>query len=480
MLKNGIYNLVSGFIRAGLAFIAVPILISLMGLQEYGVWALVSSILGALLLAEAGLSVSTTTFVSEDLARQNKKSLSETLGVILVSVLVLATLAAFLLWLGAESIVTLFPKLNAIQKQTIIHSLHIGAVGLWAQLIQLVLIGVEQSYQCYALVNLLKTTQWIFLTLGWFAIAWSGGRTLALAQWQSLSMLLGMLTHSYIVIGLTQRQVFQLAFNRQRAIEILRYTAPTWAGIMGGTLFTRIDRLVVGSLLGSSLLGIYSAMIDFTSAINFFSAQSIQPLLPSVSFLLAETPTSNRVKLIDTTRQAVRLNAYIATCCGGVMLVFTPQILSNFLHAASNSKDVLVFQLLVIIVTLYSLNATGYFLLFSIKRVLEHASIQIASGLISLTLIFWGASHFKLFGAILGNVGFLISLLFPILAFKYLGFSPRLFVTWIWMPMTSFLGIGLMVIFSLDKILVIFWLSVHVISCLTQLGHHYLLVKIAK
>jgi O-antigen/teichoic acid export membrane protein len=293
----------------------------------------------------------------------------------------------------------------------------------------------------------------------------------ALAQWQTLVTLLSLAANFWFVYRLTHGGVFKIGFNQQRGLEIVRYSTATWAATLGGMLFTKGDRLVVGSLLGSSSLAIYSAMVDFTSAINFFSAQPIQPLLPSVSYLLADPDSANKLKLQKVIRQAVQLNAYVGSSFGSILIIFTPEILTKFLPGAINRSNTLAFQLLTIIVTIYALNASGYFLLYSINRVVESACVQIAAGIISLTLIFLGTTHFNLFGAILGNVGYIVTLLFPILALRYLGFPACLFWSWIWMPLVSFLGIAFISILSLNMKITIFAVSLHIIFCCLDFIH---------
>lgn len=68
MIKNGFYNVVGAVIRIGLTLLTIPLIIRLIGVEEYGLWTLVSTMIGIVGLAEAGLAVSTTVFLSRDLA----------------------------------------------------------------------------------------------------------------------------------------------------------------------------------------------------------------------------------------------------------------------------------------------------------------------------------------------------------------------------------------------------------------------------
>lgn len=96
--KNGYYNAVGGIIRIGLAILTIPLLILLIGVGEYGLWTLVSSVIAIVTLAEAGLATSTTVFVSQDLGKEDVDGLSQTLTVTVGAMLTLATFAAISLF----------------------------------------------------------------------------------------------------------------------------------------------------------------------------------------------------------------------------------------------------------------------------------------------------------------------------------------------------------------------------------------------
>jgi O-antigen/teichoic acid export membrane protein len=156
MVKNGIYNTLGALIRAITGLATTPILSRLMGLEEYGVWALISSILAFLSVVESGLSNTITVFLSKDLNDQDDLKVSQDITICLGLMLVLAVLASSFLYLTAESVITLFPRLNLAQKENTTLALQIGSFAILFQLLQQVFIGVEQAYQEYRLLSFLN------------------------------------------------------------------------------------------------------------------------------------------------------------------------------------------------------------------------------------------------------------------------------------------------------------------------------------
>lgn len=289
MLKNGFYNVIAGILRLGITLATIPILIRLIGLKEYGLWSLVYAIIGVVALAEAGLSMATTVFVSRDLARSDTESLSETLTVTVSTMLLLATLAASALCIKAQAIASIFPALEDAQRQQLIQSMGSVAVLVWVRLVQQTLVGIEQAYQRYDWLNALNTIQVLISTLGMFGVVWLGGRTVALVEWQAVVAVLGLFIHIWIIYHLIHPLKLRLIWSPQKGFLIAKYSLLTWLSTLGGTIFSRGDRLIVGAILGSTSLGLYAAITDITNSINLISALPVQPIIPTLSRLIASS-----------------------------------------------------------------------------------------------------------------------------------------------------------------------------------------------
>jgi O-antigen/teichoic acid export membrane protein len=223
LLKNGIYNAITGLVRAGLVLVTIPILTRLLGIQDYGLWSLVSAVLEIVVLSGNGISVSTTVFTAKDLAQQNvDKSLSETLTVIGGAILFLATISAIGIFLGARSIVNFFPNLDFTQVKTFTYALQISALVVWSRLLQQVFIGIEQGYQQYGYLNLLNTIQAIALNIGMLVIAANGGRIIELIGWQAAIYVSILIGHAVLVKKLLASICLKFSSQSHQLISMYR------------------------------------------------------------------------------------------------------------------------------------------------------------------------------------------------------------------------------------------------------------------
>jgi len=432
----------AGAVRVGLALLTIPLLIRLMGVNEYGLWTLASAIVGLVALAEAGLSTATTVFVSQDLAKQDAEELSQTLTITSGAMLILATLSVTALWVNAEVIVNLFPKLEPMQRVTISQALQLGGIVVWARLLQQILVGIEQAYQQYGLLNLLNTLQWILMSLGFFAVAWGGGRTVNLMQWQAIATSVGLVSHSWVVWTLLQRSNLHLAWTQKKGIAVLKYSLMTWLTSLGGAFFLRGDRVIVGALLGSNALGVYAAITDVTGAINFFSALPVQPLLPTLSNFIAN-PKNDRKELQQQIKQAIEVSVLIALVMGTTLFTLAPLIMHMMISTSVKTEEILAFRIATTIYALYSINVVGYYVLFAVNEVKKSMVIHLFSGTFSLLLVSVGASNFSLIGAVAGNIGFLGTWLLIIFGMKSLSIRGSIWFKWLSFPLGCFLSFTL-------------------------------------
>jgi O-antigen/teichoic acid export membrane protein len=456
MLKNGLYNIIGAVIRVGITFLTIPVIIRLMGVEEYGLWTLVSTVIGIVGLAEGGLSISTTVFLSRDLANEDVKGISQTLTVIFCGMLILATMAAMGLWLGADSLLMFFPKIESGQRTQALQALQIGGLVVWTRLLQQVFVGMEQAYQCYGVMNLFNTLQICFTNVMMMLVAWQGGDITKLMLCHAIASFGGLLGHSCVGCSLVWNLKLRPTWDSKKFISVASYSSMTWLTTLGSALFSQCDRLIVGGILGTKILGVYAAITNITGQINSFSALPIQPLLPKLSNLFTKGE-SNVIALHKQLKQALQVNSLVALGLGGGLMTLTPLIMNIIIPNSKQNEYNSLFQIAIIIYSLYSINAVGYYVLFSIDAVNLSLKIQLFSGIISLSLIAVFAYYFGLFGAIIGNSGYLCVWFLNISAMKKLKIPVKIWVNWVLLFLLWFLAIVLINIYILVNTKILTW-----------------------
>jgi O-antigen/teichoic acid export membrane protein len=430
MIKNSSYNVIGSVLRTGLNLLIIPAIIHLLGIEEYGLLTLVSTVIGIVSLAEAGLTVSTTVFLSQDLANHDSEAISQTLTVTIVIMFLIASLAALALYINAGLLVGFFPTLEQAQRSIAIQSFQIGGVILWARLLQQIPAGIEQAYQQYGVVNILSTFQSIFLNLGMLIIAWKGGQTLPLIQWQALISVIMLLVHTSVSCFFLRHIELRFNLNKEKGLKIVSYSLMTWLTTVGSALFSQGDRLIVGNVLGTKLLGVYAAITSVAMQINILLGTALQPMLPRLSSMGADRASDSFIALRQQIKSAFQANVVVSLGLGCGLLLTAPLIMRFILPVEITKEYLISFYAAIVIYLLYCINTVGYYVLLSFD-VVRLAFIVLGSGLLSLLLIFWGATVGGLFGAVLGNIGFFGSFLCTFMAMKNLSVPVKEWIAWI-------------------------------------------------
>ncbi len=434
LLKNGLCNTLAGVIRIAIGLLTIPVLIRTLGIEEYGLWTLTMTTISIVSLAEAGLSLTTTMFVSQDLERNDVEGLSQTLTITVGAMLALSSIVGLCLWGFAPLIVASFTKLQLSQQIITVRALQLGSVVVWARLLQQLMVGIEQAYQRYDLSNLVNTLQSFALNLGMLAVAISGGKTVELMQWQIWIVSIALVAHCCLSWFLLRGFGVGWRWSKSRGLEILRYSLTIWLSAIGGVLFSQIDRVIVGAVLGTSQLGIYAAVTNITNQINILSSLPVQPMIPALSAIAARAEY-DRVEVEERVKQAFLVNSLFALGIGNVLLIVAPFLLELVLGYPPSVDLVIGFRVAILAYSLFSLNAVGCYLCISLNAAWICTIIQLLSGMVTLVLIGVGANQFGLLGAMLGNLGFIMTWLMNIYGCKLLQIQNYRWLQWSIVPL---------------------------------------------
>jgi O-antigen/teichoic acid export membrane protein len=429
LLRNGIYNVGGQTVRGIVGLLTIPFLIRFLGMREYGVWSLAYAVFALMTMSEAGISVAATVFLSKDLAKEDPHEVSRTLTFVLISALLLSATLGFFLWIAAPLLVRPLAAFGISERANAGRALQLAGFAVWAFILQRTLVGIEQAFDRYAAINVLELCQSLIANVGLLVVAWFGGRTVDLMKSQVLAYALLLGAHCCVVFPILRNKGLSLKWSGDKARRIFRYNLATWTATLGTAAFGQCDRLIVGGVLGAPALGVYSAITNMTSKINSFSGAAVQPLVPSLSRDPVPCPSMEA-----RIRQAVQLNALIAFESGIVLYVLAAWVMNVMAPGAAAARDILGLQIATVIYVLYSINAVGYYTLFSVGEARTNAVVVLLSGVVSLALILLGARQFGLIGALAGNAGYLGTLWLIVVGLRRTGIALGRYLAWMAFP----------------------------------------------
>ena len=135
--------------------------------------------------------------------------------------------------------------------------------------------------------------------------------------------------------------------------------------------------------------------------------------------------------MLEQIKKLLLLSTLIVFGLGGTLLTLTNILITLVLPAANSASTFTAFRVAVFIYTLYSVNAVGYYILIGTGAVRLCTTIQFISAGFSLILIAIGGVTAGLVGCVIGNAGYLGTLLMLSLSMEKIGVSYMQWIKWL-------------------------------------------------
>jgi O-antigen/teichoic acid export membrane protein len=416
--RNSVVNALGAGARLLIALAAQPLLVRLLGLEQYGVWVILLALLNIGTLAECGLSTALTTFLAAARARDDRAAAEAFLGTTLVALTAIGLAVAVGGWYSATALRALLLPERADDAATLT-ALHLLALGLLPRLWQLWLCGWEQGLGRFDLPAIAESAHQIALTGGIVVLAWFGQGIVAFAWWQLAASLAAIGLH-WFLLRRAGAQRPRWRWHPAEAPALLRFALAHWFSRLGGLLFSQADRLLVKATLGLEAAGLYTIAVSFASKINELSAIPLQPVAPAVGAAQARGDTATLRAIFD---RALRLNALLVYALAATLAWVAPWIGQLVVPPRADDLSALI-QILAFAYAVYSLNAAGYFYLIGLRASVGSALAIVAGAGATLGLIWLLATASGLRAAAAANIGFAVTLAIPALAGRHVGITP--------------------------------------------------------
>lgn len=251
-----IYGVYAVTLASGL--VVTPIIVGALGTEQFGIWALIGSILGFVGLLDLGIGPSVIRFAAEQRGREARDETSEltstAFAIYLVLTLVTMLLAVLVAWLLPLAVQISDQYVRAAQVAVLIS---IGTfvlrfpVGLFSYLL-----AGQQRYDVLNIGNLLGAVLYFVLAVGILYVASGGLVALALiaVAVTACRLLLPLL---WLERELPELRLRRSLVTRRRAAELLRFSSRSMLIQVASKVVVSTDVIVVGIIFGSVAAGVY-------------------------------------------------------------------------------------------------------------------------------------------------------------------------------------------------------------------------------
>lgn len=357
IVRNSAFNILRGAVALPIALVITPLVLTHVGVRDFGIWSLLYVLIQSASLFDFGLSGSVVRFVAGLNEKQDSFQLNRLVNTAL-SAYALLGLTIFLgLWLCRKVVVVGLFKAEPLEQKKLLWLLTLTAVALAIQLLSSVFSAVLQGLQRMDLANLIFVlTNSLHFGLVVCALKLRFGITMLVAI-QLLTVTLGLIAG----IAASKRALPSLQWSPTLiSFDSLKMLIPLGTAVqflsIQTVVFFQFDKFALSGFLGPAFAGHYDIAARPLTSLRNLPLTVLQPVVPAVSELQARQDRSLIQEVFLHTNKYVLLMAAPTF----MLLIFLPnRLLSLWFgnHILPNASAVaLTLQLLA---TTYLVNLVG-------------------------------------------------------------------------------------------------------------------------
>jgi O-antigen/teichoic acid export membrane protein len=377
-VKNSIWNVLSFLASAGIMFFSMPLMLSMLGTEQYGVMVLLTAVLAPLGLTTLNLAQATVKYVAEAVGRGSMQEAAQfvqttllfNIGTGLVGSAGLAAVAGVLV----KHVFIISPESQVMSQ----NCLYWVAAGWTVVQVASTFLAVPTALQQYPLVASGTTLQALLSAGLGLSVLFAGGNLLSFVKAQFVVQVLAMLGWFVVAKRLLPDSSLLPRWHTGAFRTSFRYGSWQTIANVGSMMANQTDKYVLGALLPASAVGLYNIALAIEQRAYAFVYKLAEVLFPAFSDLQARN---------DRKREGLALMraSWLLTTLSASMLipvlVWGREFLALWMGRQVADGSYRVLQILALAGLLGSASNAGAFYLLGSGRTKWSAFIAWATGI---------------------------------------------------------------------------------------------------
>lgn len=383
------------------SLLLTPLMISVFGDSEFGIYKLVLSITSYFALADLGLSNAVIRYVSEYKAHNDKESESKFIALILLADSVVVSIALIALFFVSPWIPHIFrASFSSTEITTLQSLLFLLAFNAIFNLFSNLTNGVIKSYEQFGLLKSINIIALFIRFIAILSLLLLGYKSFSIVLLDTILSLLQLITTwSYCRFKLQVRAHFHnLEFSYSKTI--LAYSLFVFIDALAFHLFWTADNFIIGLFISSNAIAIYSVGTLISSLFFAFSIVISDVLMPGVVKQVATNATNK--ELTDHMIQIGRIKL-IALALPTIGFIFIGKTFLR-LWVGSTYLDAYPIALLVIIPTVAAgICDVGLYIMWAKNKHRIKSIVSLIIALVNIVLTVILVKRIGIIGAAIGT-----------------------------------------------------------------------------
>lgn len=281
-------------LRNILGLLLIPFIISNVGIAQYGIYTIVASLAGYLIILELGLANTTIRFLSKLQAEQNQSKEAEFFGTMLM---IYGVITAIVIMIGA----VLWHSLPAMFNQ----SLAVTEIALLQQSFAILLVNIAITLMSNSFTGVItsrerfifqKGSEIVIFSLRCILVVWMlylGGNIIDIVIIDTLVNCLHALFKVYYVFITVKLRPKFIKPAKRDLIELFIYTSYIALNVIVNQINWRVDNFILGVMTSSKTVGVFNIGSQLTMSFIAFSSAVSNIFVPKLMKMVTQGATSS-------------------------------------------------------------------------------------------------------------------------------------------------------------------------------------------
>lgn len=412
LASNAFSNLLGAMIPALVALGTVPLVVAGLGHAGYGVYSLVTAIVGYFAIIDINVTAGSVKYIAEYSARHDRGRVAQTVcfGIVVYALLGLA--GAIGLFLGARYFVTAVFTVPPALVEEAVATLRLAALGFFVSQLQSYLQSVPQSLMRFDLSGRLEMFFGTVVPLLTVAVLAAGFGLFEVI----LLRVLASAVHSVILWRAIGRLLPGLALRWPGAElrrKMLNFSAYSFLSRFASLSYAHADKLIIGALVGVTGLAYFTVASTLANRVLGLTYRLSGVFFPAASALAAAGELARLDSLyLKATRYVVFINASVLV----LVAVFAHPILLYWMNAEFARNGALVLAVIALSQFVDSLTNLPSLVNDGMGHPRVSGLFALARALLGLLVVYFGVLHWGIDGAAWGHLAASVVLTLAFLA----------------------------------------------------------------
>ena len=410
--RNAAYNVADQLAQPVLLLAAAPFLTHRLGLEYFGIWMLASALTGSIPLFNLGLSDATVKYVAKYRGSGHSSDMVRVFRASLTISGICGVLAGSSFLIGAPLLAHWIFRTPSKDYVLVVHVVELSGLILTLRSVEAVLGGSLRAVEDYPAAAKVSVSVKCGIVASAVFLVLLGCGVTAILLATVTCVALGLLAYAITV----KRRIPEIRFwpriERDAWREIASFGFYSWLQGLAAVLFSSVDRLLLGALMGTAAVAYYAVCVQLAGLVHAVPAAAFNFLFPYVS---ARSDGHERGYLWRVFRNASTANLIAVALLALPLLVTGKTLLAKWMGSNFAEHSYTLLAILIAGYAVLACNVVPHFTLLGIGQVRFVCGINLVGGLLTLASMALLIPLTGLLGAGLGRL-----LYGPVIGLSYL------------------------------------------------------------